>query len=364
MIFSINEIKEWYSKFDTLKYPTKLYDELVYENKNHPNKIELLGAWKTGSIRINNRTSNPIYIDKNNVKYEFTNRWKESTPVGYTTWKYLSDNISMLYETIPSEIQLDEPKILVEMKARKGFGFIWGLFILHSIYPRIYPLYDQHVYRAYKRIANSDIALPSVASKSWSEYCKYRTFFNQLVSKEKCSPIKIDRALWAYGKYLKVVDKKNITKNSVRTSIQFNENNDCYCLGYTLGGKHKIFWWRLKENYSLEIIRKFNADTGKINSSIFTEKEIDKIQEFINGNKIPLANNVQKLQNGTEKEGLGKFLYENLDKNTTEAQLASHISAIFYYSGIWDYNEKKKGMLFWRKTMSWKSLLNSYFLNN
>ena len=362
MTFTKNEIEEWYSKFDNLRYPTRLYDELVWDNKDNPKKIELLGGWKTSCIRINNNANNPIYTDVNGTKYEYTGRWKASTPVGFYVWKYLSDNIDNIRKNIPSKLQDSEPKVLIEMKEKSGFGFIWGLFILHSLYPKIYPLYDQHVYRAYKYILNSNVVLPNIASNSWSEYYKYTIFFNELVSKKNCSPIKADRALWAYGKYLKTKYSSKLMKKNINVSIQIDENYDDYCLAFTLGGKHKKFWWKINEDDSLVIIRKFNSDNGKITLETFTAKEIENIQQFINDTNIPLANNVQKIKDGTEKEGLGKFLYEKLNKNTTQAQLASHISTIFYHSSIWGYNGKKRGMLFWKKSKDWKSLLNSYYL--
>ncbi len=362
MTFSKNKIDEWYNKFDSLKYPTKIYDELVWSNKGNQNKIELLGAWKTGCIRINNNTKNSVYTDENSTKYGYTGRWKASTPVGFDIWRDLSDNADNIRKNIPNVLEGNEPKVLIEMKEKSGFGFIWGLFILHSFYPKIYPLYDQHVYRAYKYIQNPNAALTNTAPNSWLEYYKYTCFFKELVSKGNYSERRVDRALWAYGKYLKT-KSSNITMNkNVKIIIQVDENYDSYHIAFTLGGKHKRFWWKINKNYTLEIIRKFNSGNGKIILETFTEEEIKKIQKFINHNKIPLANNVQKLKNGTEKEGLGKFLYEKLNKNTTQAQLASHISTIFYNSGTWDYNEKKRDMLFWKKSEDWKNLLNSYYL--
>ena len=364
MTFSKNEIKEWHDKFDTLKYPTKIYDELVWKNKEYPNKLELLGAWKTGCIRINNNTKSSVYIDENGAKYEYTRRWQTHTPVGFDIWRDLADNTGDVLKNIPSKLQNNKPRVLIEMEKRKGFGFIWGLFVLHCFYPKVYPLYDQHVYRAYVSIQNPNIILPNIASTNWAKYLEYANFFNSLLSREDFSQVEIDRALWAYGKYLKI-NSGSRTKNTLNAAAQtfeVNEKDDGYCLAFTLGGKHKSFWWKINKDYSLEIIRKFNSGNGKIIFETFTEQEIQEIQKFINHNKIPLANNVQKLTNGTEKEGLGKFLYEKLNKNTTQAQLASHISTIFYYSGIWDYNGRKRNMLFWKKSEDWKNLLNTYYL--
>ncbi|RLA73625.1 MAG: hypothetical protein DRG30_06035 [Epsilonproteobacteria bacterium] len=363
MTFSKHEIRVWCNKFDTLQYPTKIYDELVWGTKKCPNQLELLGAWKTGCIRINNSARNPIYIDENNTKYEYTGRWQPHTPVGFDIWKNLSIIANEIYAKIPSELQKTKPNILTEMEEKRGFGFIWGLFILHCFYPEVYPLYDQHVYRAYMNIQNPHIVLPSTASTKWTKYLEYANFFNSLTLRENFRQVEIDRALWAYGKYLKINSSSNCTKDIPNATVQsfvVDEKDDGYCLAFTLGGKHKRFWWKIDENCSITIIRKFNSGSGKITLDIFTEKEIENIQQFINGNKIPLANNVEKIKDGTEKEGLGRFLYEQLNKNTTQAQLASHISAIFYYAGIWDYNRQVRNMLFWNKSKDWKNLIKAY----
>lgn len=359
MTFSRDEIEEWYDKFDSLIYPTRIYDELVWCNKDNIKKIELLGAWKTGCIRINNNAKNPVYVDEIDTKYEYTERWKASTPVGFSIWMNLSDNINSIYKDIPPVFQDNEPKVLMKIREKRGFGFIWGIFVLHCLYPKVYPLYDQHVYRAYKYILNPNIDLPNVAQNSWSEYHKYTNFFKKLVLKENCSQVKVDRALWAYGKYLKIMRSSKNTKKNQNIAIK---NYDGYCLAFTLGGKHKRFWWKINKDCSLEIIRKFDSGNGKITLETFSEKEIENIQQFINNTKIPLANNVQKIKDGTEKKGLGKFLYEKLDRNTTQAQLASHISTVFYKSGIWGYNRKKQNMLFWKLSNDWKNLLNAYYI--
>lgn len=262
MTFSKNEINEWHNKFDNLRYPTKIYDELVWNDKDNPKKIELLGAWKTGCIRINNNTKNSVYTDENGNKYEYTGRWKTSTPVGFDVWRYLSDNAYDIRKQIPHILQESEPKILIEMKEKSGFGFIWSLFILHSFYPKIYPLYDQHVYRAYKYIQNPNTVLANAAPNSWLEYHKYTIFFKGLVLRENCTEINVDRALWAYGKYLKP-KSKGPTNMNINTISKIDERYEDYRVAYTLGGRHKnfggkltrIFHWKLLENLTLAMAK-------------------------------------------------------------------------------------------------------------
>ena len=113
MTFTKQDIERWASTYDILKYPISIYQELVIDNKDHNNKIELMGAWKTGSIRIDNNTLNPIYIDNNGSKYRYTKRWKKETPVGYEVWKDISQNITDIKKKIPKSITRNsKPDIL------------------------------------------------------------------------------------------------------------------------------------------------------------------------------------------------------------------------------------------------------------
>ena len=49
------ELTSWLNSYDYKKYPTKLYEELVCQQKNHPKRFTLLGAWKTGCLKINQK---------------------------------------------------------------------------------------------------------------------------------------------------------------------------------------------------------------------------------------------------------------------------------------------------------------------
>ncbi len=362
MQFSKSDIKKWSQSFDILKYPSALYDELVWCNKNYPEKLALLGAWKTGCIRINNNLSHSAaYIDENGNRYKYTKRWSSHTPVGYNIWKKISKDEKNLVKKIPENLSGTKPDILIELERKKGFGFVWAVFVLHCVHPKTYPLYDQHVYRAYEAIQGNNKESPKQAPASWNRYLEYVQFFKNLVENSEMSEIIVDRALWTYGKYLKTFKDEKMIQNIIvnnNTHIAEIYDSDNYCLSYTLS-KKKSFWWKVDKGGSLTITRQFKAG---MSSTTFLESEIDAIQKYIGNREIPLANNVQKLSNDTEKEGLGKFIYDKLDKNITEAQLASHIAAIFVVSGIWKWNGTKRNMTFKKEDGNWRGLLSSYYL--
>lgn len=76
-----------------------------------------------------------------------------------------------------------------------------------------------------------------------------------------------------------------------------------------------------------------------------------------------LANNAAKLYMGTEKDGIGKFLYR-LRTEVPYAQLSSQLAAIFYYSGVWEWNERKRGMKFLLFSGNWKEKTMQYYRNS
>ncbi len=367
MKFTDSEIAKWNGNYDFLKYPTTPYDELVVSGRSHERKIELMGAWKTGSLRMNNNTNQAIYVDEKGNSYEFTNRWKKEAPVGYEVWLFISQNIKDIIDRIPTDIGGDEaPPIVSEFMEKKGFGFIWSVFVLHCIYPNIFPLYDQHVYRTFEYLQSDGTIINSgLAPNSWKEFRQYSDFYFSLLKSSKYSAAEVDRALWAFGKDLKLKNTNASTRayksaSSLSTRIHDIGNGWCHLL--TLGARTKSFWWRLNEDYSVTILRKFDSSNGKDKRSdtIFA-LEIDKLQQFVDDSIVPLANNVEKLAKGTEKKGLGKFFYDDLNwKDTAKAQVSSQIAALFVYSAIWDYNGKIKGMEFWKLMEDWRQILSSF----
>ena len=62
---------------------------------------------------------------------------------------------------------------------------------------------------------------------------------------------------------------------------------------------------------------------------------------------IPLANNVEKMYYGTEKEGLGMVIFQLRPGDTMHAQGASYLGVVLQIVGIFEWNGQKKGIA-WR----------------
>jgi len=61
-------------------------------------------------------------------------------------------------------------------------GIIWKIFLLHIIDPKRYPIFDQHVYRAYDFLTkNKTIGILSSNKRKEDIYfSEYISFFNKL----------------------------------------------------------------------------------------------------------------------------------------------------------------------------------------
>lgn len=360
------EITYWNEKYNSTTYPTNLYKELVIDQTPNVRKFELLGAWKTGCIRLSD--TNIDFTDNCGLNYRFTNRWGVNSPVGYNNWLELTNNQEKLLKEVPSIFPEKPPKIFDEMIQKKGFGFIWASFVLHSIYPEVYPLYDQHVYRAFIKSQYPNQKSPQTAKTTWSAYTEYRSFFIKQSKDVQLPYWIVDRALWTYGKHLKkeiekVKSAKSQTKIQNKEVAMLDLNHLKWVSENTLGGKEKPFFWYIDENCNMIIQRIMkNGDDYLLKATQIKSKDLESLIKYVSDNDwVHLANNVQRLNDNTEIEGIGWFLFKNLKWNQTDSQLASHIAAIFTKSNIWDYNGKKRGMKFKTLQTAWKSTLKKYY---
>jgi len=130
--------------------------------------------------------------------------WKK----GFKKWNTISqkqqDSIRRNYindETVYPEVPDNE--FLKDFLYKHG-GAIWRIFWLHCNYPDIYPIYDQHVYRAMTYLEKGVITEISGNNKKKvvSYLDEYLSFFKQFQGKG-FSVKQIDEALFAFGKFLK-----------------------------------------------------------------------------------------------------------------------------------------------------------------
>ena len=109
---------------------------------------------------------------------------------------------------------LDEPdeRKLWQKVATITPGIVWQVFLFHMARPLDYPIFDQHVMRAYLALARGYLYLNPreviEPCRNYERFCSayrgYRSFFFDVVKEASASePKAVDRALWAFGLHLK-----------------------------------------------------------------------------------------------------------------------------------------------------------------
>jgi len=133
-----------------------------------------------------------------------------------------------------------------------------------------------------------------------------------------------------------------------------------WSVSHTLGTREKVFSWRIDSRGNIFIKRKFrNGRFPRIDK--ISCSHLDKLQSFMQDREWnALANNAAKLYLGTEKDGVGKFLYR-LRREVPYAQLSSQLAAIFYHSEVWEWNERKRGMKFLLLPGNWQEKTVRYY---
>lgn len=87
------------------------------------------------------------------------------------------------------------------MKNEKAGG-VWNVFYIHCLAPQKWPIFDQHTFRAMNYLKNGIISeIGDTNKQKYEVYQKeYIPFFRSF---ENVTHRKLDKALFAFGKFLK-----------------------------------------------------------------------------------------------------------------------------------------------------------------
>jgi len=82
------------------------------------------------------------------------------------------------------------------------YGAVWNIFFAHCLMPSKFPIYDQHVHRAMTYLQEG---VPSeIPTRKQAVIKSYRGRYVPFYESFKGSvPRSVDRALWAFGKFIK-----------------------------------------------------------------------------------------------------------------------------------------------------------------
>lgn len=126
--------------------------------------------------------------------------WKNGKNLSSAKLQSVKNNYVALLENLPQLQNLEQGKHFFD---QLNGGLIWNFFWLHCINPQLFPIFDQHTYRACQLIyenRSSEIDELNVAEKVDFYFNNYITFFNQFQNNNNR---RIDKALFMFGKFLK-----------------------------------------------------------------------------------------------------------------------------------------------------------------
>lgn len=129
--------------------------------------------------------------------------WKNGMELSERKKKSLKDNVLDKLDLINSLKQQEEINIDEFKKAFKSISAVWKIFLLHLIKPDYYPIYDQHIHRAYLYIHHLDYSLlKNTISNKAKEDFYFNTYMNFVHTIDGCNLKQIDEALFSFGRFL------------------------------------------------------------------------------------------------------------------------------------------------------------------
>ncbi len=95
------------------------------------------------------------------------------------------------------------------LKEFKQVSVVWKVFLLHILKPNRFPIYDQHVHRAYRFINNQS---SNGIKASMNESVKLKFYFKEyypFVRQSKITDLKkMDEAFFAFGQFINIGNQK------------------------------------------------------------------------------------------------------------------------------------------------------------
>jgi hypothetical protein len=167
-------IRQWNSFYNYDKM--NLYDDNIKKETLTKEDLINLFVWKNGT---NLSESKKRSLEKNVLsKLDLVNKFKKSF------------------------------NIKTFLKEFKDVSFVWKIFLLHIVNPLDYPIYDQHIHRAFL-FFNKDIFFKeidnniSLEQKDAFYFGNYMHFVTKLRVEDNYKIQDLDRAFFSFGQFLK-----------------------------------------------------------------------------------------------------------------------------------------------------------------
>ena len=179
-------ISYWSKLYD---YPLEsLYNERIFKQKFEEEDLHQLFIWKNGMKLSAGKQKS--FEDKILSKLEIINELKSKEIIELEEFQRHFNNLSA----------------------------VWKIFLLHVIRPNKFPIYDQHINRAFNYIHGLDfqnISANSMTNKSKEEFY-FNTYLGFIESLNDINLKALDEAFFAFGQFI-----------NTKTYIQMINKNSC-----------------------------------------------------------------------------------------------------------------------------------------
>ena len=157
-------------------------------------------------------TDYDLYVAKRDDTFEFDKanlrklfEWKNNTGEKLTSKK--ESTVNKLIDKLPEINQLLGQWNDVLFQEHFGkISAVWQTYLMHIIQPDRFPIFDQHVYRAfaYLQLGKPDeLQRLNTTKQKLGLYRQYQSFFDGIKQESGCATRDIDKALWAFGRFIK-----------------------------------------------------------------------------------------------------------------------------------------------------------------
>ncbi|WP_461643177.1 hypothetical protein [Labilibaculum euxinus] len=130
--------------------------------------------------------------------------WKNGMNLSFQKQNSLEKKVLAKLEII-NKLKTKQDFELIEFEQNfNNLTAVWKIFLLHIIRPDRYPIYDQHINRAFNfihRLDYKNISADSITNKS-KELFYFNTYLSFIHSLDNCNLKTLDEAFFAFGQFI------------------------------------------------------------------------------------------------------------------------------------------------------------------
>lgn len=154
--------------------------------------------------RIHNKT-----LSEDDLKDLY--KWKNGMKLSQAKEKSLNTKIISKLEIVNNLRAASNFDLEYFLKEFKQVSVVWKVFLLHILKPNRFPIYDQHVHRAYRFINNQS---SNGIKASMNESVKLKFYFEEyypFVRQSQMTDLKkMDEAFFAFGQFINIGNQKKL----------------------------------------------------------------------------------------------------------------------------------------------------------